>query len=351
MQEERNVGEGREGGAERPPEQPPIFRETKRFYYVVLAIALAVVAVWFFVIRPSRAAKKRPGARSAQEQMIEAGGAQSTVTALFRTTEGRVLSGTTDGRLTLWGGDRLDEPLWSVQAGGVSSVAAAGPVVALGGMEGDVRLLDAGTGKAVRDLGRFEDGPALSLDLSPDGRLVAGGGMDGTGFVWEAETGRQVSKFSTTGGIMLARFVNPQTVLTITYPGVIERWQALTGEPAGDPLELDVTAVAAADLSPSKQKLAVGSTDGQALLIDLAANRALKRITDLSGSVWALAFSQDERLALCDERKVGVFDVKTGDSKSAPLGAGRRCTSLSFAESGGGLLVGLEGGKVYRADL
>lgn len=341
------VREGGDEGAGGAGPQPP--QAGRRSWLLLFAAALVFACYWFFVARPETAeAVKKAKAQKPWVQETEAGGAKSTVMALGRTAEGGVLTGTTDGRLTLWSGPALDNRVWSVELPeGVQTIAGGDGLVALGGSEGGVSVVSPEDGGRVKELGRFADGPALSLDVSDDRRLVLGGGMDGTVYVWEAAGGRRVASFEVVGGVMLARFLGPTTVLTVSYPGVVERWDTSAGGPAAEPLELNVEAVTAAALAPDRNTLAAGSSRGKVVLLDLGSNRPLAEISDLIGGVWAVAFSSDGRLGICDDLRVGVYSLATQETRAAALGAGRRCASLSFAE-GGGVLVGQEDGKVYR---
>jgi WD40 repeat protein len=115
-----------------------------------------------------------------------------------------------DGRLVLTGSGDNTAQLWDVGSGramqrfeGRSSVywVALSPDgrFALTLSEGTVRLWDATTGHEMRRL----EGPAenlndynepLSAALSPDGRLLLTGGIDGIARLWDVNTGREIRR-------------------------------------------------------------------------------------------------------------------------------------------------------------
>lgn len=353
--EEKGRGENEGGGqAAAEPERVPLFRPGKRTWLVVLLGAAALLAYMVF-FRGGAATEARPKkarGQAAWQQRVEVGGAGSSVMTLVSLPGGGLITGTSDGKLVKFGGG-LDSAEWKTEAGGSVQVAAArGGLLALGDNGGAVRLLSAERGAKVRELGRFDDGPALALDISEDGRLVLAGGMDGTCDVYEAAGGRKVSSFSLVGGARLARFLDVETALTVSYPGRIERWAVATGQRVGEPLEIQLATVESAALSGDGRTLAVGDREGQVVLIDVAGGRPMSRLTELDGVINGLAFSRDGRaLALCDDSKVGLLDLGTQQTRSVPLGAGHHCTDVAFAEGTSGVYVGQEDGRVYLYNL
>jgi WD40 repeat protein len=322
----------------------------------ILFASLAFLLIWGGRAwrAPAGATKRHVAAQSPWAERGEAGGRTSTVMALRALPQGGFVSVASDGRLALWG-TTLSAPDFAADAGqSINSVAAGGGLLVVGASDGTVRALPTGGAAAGGDYGRFDDGPALSLDLSPDNRLLVGGGMDGNVFVWDATTRRQVASFAAGSAIKLARFVGAGEVLTVSYTGLVERWSASNGTALGPPTELPVGSVASADLSPDKQTLvvgtgAVGEAGGEVLLWDLAAARPLKTLADFQGEIGAVAFSADNRLvALCDDFRVGVFDRDAGAGRVARLGSDHRCSSLTFAADGHSVVVGQEDGQVYR---
>lgn len=333
-------------------------RSAWRWRAIIFATA-AFLLIWGWQtwrMRSSGAgsAHRPNGTQAPWLERAAAGGQRATVMALRALPQGGFVSATSDGRLALWGAT-LAAPTSTVEARqSINSVAAGGDLIVVGESSGTVRAFTAGSGAEVGAYGQFADGPALTLDLSPDNRLLLGGGLDGTVNVWDADTRRQVATFAVGSAVKLARFTGAGEALTVSFTGAVARWSVSSGARLGAEVELPVGAVASVELSPDKRTLvvgtgALGAAGGEVLLWDLAAGRVVKSLSDFNGEIGSVAFGGGGRLvALCDDYQVGVFDRETGTGRTLRLGRNHRCSSLTFTADGRGVIVGQEDGYVYR---
>jgi WD40 repeat protein len=172
-----------------------------------------------------------------------------------------VASGGVDGQVQLWSPPQ-DKPLHTLKlAGPVRAVALSpdGKVLAATGDDPAVQLWDTATGKPGTKLtGATDWGSALAF--SPDGKTLAGGSFDGHWRLWEAGSGKKLQEG--------AAVAPPQPKMTPTPPS-------------------PVTAVA---FGPDGKTLAVGSQDSQIYLFTVADGKFVRAIPGHGSAVTSLVF-------------------------------------------------------------
>ncbi len=153
-------------------------------------------------------------------------------------------------------------------------------------------------------------GSSFVLDriaLSPDGKLIAGGGRDNAIKLWDAGTGREL--FTLTG--------HRKSIRELAF-------------------------------SPDNKLLASASQDADIKLWSVATGQELKTLTAHSGGVIAIAFSFDgRRLASgSQDRTIVLWDVESGELDAAYNGHQEWVDAVAFSPDGKKLASGSVDGEI-----
>src|SRR5271157_3306255 len=154
----------------------------------------------------------------------------SGVNALALTGDGRVVSGSYDGKVKVWDlASGQEQWTLSGHGGGVMALAMTGDGrVVSGSHDGTVKVWDLASGQEQRTLSGH-GGRVMALAMTGDGRVVSGS-EDGTVKVWDLKSGHEERTLSVHGsGVMALAMMGDGRVVSGSDDGTVEVWDLNSG--------------------------------------------------------------------------------------------------------------------------
>lgn len=185
---------------------------------------------------------------------------------------------------------------WKLEAP-VESVAFSpdGTKFVTAAWDGHARIWDRKTGEEVHTL-QHQGQYIHAAEFSPDGKILATGSNDSSGFVrlWNAETGEPIKSFyGHTDAVLSVRFSKDgQKLVSTSYDNTARLWDVKTGQ------ELQTFKghfwwVWSAAFSPDEDRLVTASHDGTANVYDVKTGKKIADFTGHRGPVFTVEFSPD----------------------------------------------------------
>jgi WD40 repeat protein/DNA-binding XRE family transcriptional regulator len=286
-----------------------------------------------------------------QQQIGTLRGHPTRISSIQFSPDGKVLATSSNDRsVRLWQPETQQELYrWQGYTSWVESVRfhPDGQRLLSSGQDALVRVWDIATGTVLRTFAGAEqfgghDLYIWSVDYSADGRSIASGGADRTVKVWDAESGRLVQTYSTPQGDVRRVCFSPDGRLLagVGMDAGIYLW-SLTGS-AISTLAHGESLVRSIAFSPDSKLLAAAGFDAGWQLWDVRTGELTGYYKGHTNWIWDLAFSPDGKLvATCsDDRTVNLWDVATGEVVRTLTGHALEVIAIAFSPDGRQLATG-----------
>jgi WD40 repeat protein/serine/threonine protein kinase len=210
-------------------------------------------------------------------------------------------------------------------------------VALLPGTDGTAYLFDPSTGKEVRQL-KGHESTVRSGAFSPDGQRVCTAGDDGTVRVWSVEKGEELRKIvAHPAKTARSAVFSPDgaRVLSGGDDGLAHLWDSVTGAPvktfAGHSQAVNGVAFA-----PDGQTLLTASSDNTVGVWEAASGKQLRRLEGHTAPVITVAVSPDGRFAITgsQDKSVRLWLLQTGENLYTFGGHTAQVTCLAFSPDG-----------------
>ena len=300
---------------------------------------------------------------AAQLRRIATLGAPGSVLGFlaFSPADGSVIAGDRTGEVFAWESGtwnrtRLLPPFTTPQAADSANI----PFYPSAALSPDGRTIAAATSAVgdmvVRTVGGVVlstlsyGSPVYSVDISPDGRLVAVGGLDGNVIVRELANGTQVADLRCDRQYVSVLAFSPDgRTLVVGYerPGnLMKAWSTSTWQETATFSQMaERVDFHDAEFTPDGRYLVlarVGLSEPAVIeMLDASTYQVVRRISD-QVSAFQLAFSPDGLLLASSWSGLDLWESATGNAVRA-IGAANHSFSVTFSPDGTLLALGVDG--------
>jgi WD40 repeat protein len=241
----------------------------------------------------------------------------------------------------------------------VTSVAFSpdGNILAAGGVDGAVQLWDVRKRHRIGQPLTRHTSSITSVAFSPKGNILATSSDDNTVRLWNVGTRNQIGQPLTgdNGGVSSVAFSpDGNTLATNSAIGMMQLWDVGTRSEIGEAHTANSDGVVSVAFSPNSNTLAISGEDGTVRLWNVRTNSQIGQPLTHADSGGSMAFSQDGKILATNsnDNTVRLWDVGTRSQIGAPLtGHTEGITSVAFSPDGNTVATSSDDGTARLWDV
>ncbi|EIN09362.1 WD40 repeat-like protein, partial [Punctularia strigosozonata HHB-11173 SS5] len=194
--------------------------------------------------------------------------------------------------------------------------------------------------------------PISAVAFSPEGTRIASGSRQGIVQIWDAETGEAMSRplHGHTDVVYCVLFSpDGSRIGSGSWDNTVRIWDTRTGRAATDPLLSHSDDVTCLSFSSDGGRLASGSRDRTVRVWDAYSGDPIGAALEDTDPIYAVAFSHGGRqvTTVSEQVAVRIRDIKSGDIISVPFhGIAMPASSIAISPGGDCVAAGFRDGSV-----
>ncbi|MGE0760162.1 MAG: hypothetical protein AB7O38_24330, partial [Pirellulaceae bacterium] len=222
-----------------------------------------------------------------------------------------------------------------------------GKLLVTGSWDNSARIWDVASGKDIQQLVGAHTGTVNCATFSPEGKFVLTTSDDKTARLWDRSTGQVVRDFvGHAGPVRFGLFsARGDRILTTSDDKTARLWDAASGRELQE-FKSHEWGVLCAAFSADGTRIITGSADSSARIWDTATGQVLLTLSGHTASVTSVAFAPDGQrvLTASDDFTAKLWDSQTGKEILSLKGHSQELTSVAFSHDGQYALTGSQDG-------
>jgi eukaryotic-like serine/threonine-protein kinase len=249
-----------------------------------------------------------------------------------------------DNAAKVWDATESGE-MFTLKANGAPVVSVDfspnGKLIASGSTDGAVRVWDLGSGQELWV--RTNNAAVRSVAFFPDGRRMVTGSRDQTATVWEVDSGKEVFRLNghTDRLFSVAVSSDGHWIATGSWDNTVGLWDGASYR-SFSPFRGHSEAVNPVAFSRNSRRIISGSRDGVAKVWDVESRVEIFPLTEQHGPIWAATFSHNDRRIVTGSHGLTatVWDATTGEKQMTLSGHTAHIHAAVFSPDDSRILTG-----------